>query len=190
MFGNCRSLAVAPDLDSITSIQGDLSFESMFSGCTGITAQPLMPTAVLTGYQVSKSMFENCTSLTGTARINISTDGGAYIMFNNTKVTDAIISNRSVSLGAWAFKNVMTLRNLDVNRFYPNDFMSGNPALPFYVFTLDSLTIRGDYAPASIHQNFINALSPTCQIKVHANQVDAYKSAAQWNTRAAYISAI
>lgn len=190
MFYNCTSLTVAHDLDSILTINDNSALYSMYNNCSNILEVPKLPTIAVTGDTTMARMFQNCAKMTGVATFKVGNSNVAPQMFNGTKITGIVVINDSYQLGQWAFAENSLLKDVDITRFFPTDFITGNHANPHYNFVLDSLTIRGDYAPATINNNFINALAPTCPIKVHANQVEAYKAAAVWTMRADYISAI
>lgn len=186
MFYGCTSLTAAADLDSITTFR-NTCFMSMYYGCNKIAAAPALPVATNV-YHIMENMFYNCTGMKGVVHYTCRGEV-ALAAFFNTRVT-GVVANNTTAIGERAFGANSALKDIDVTRFYISDWFTGNPAAPTYPFTLDSLTIRGDYAPASINTTFINALAATCPIKVHANRVDEYKAAAVWSSRAAYISAI
>lgn len=190
MFYNCTSLTAAQDLDSILTINNSSAFNSMYDNCSNILQVPKLPTIAVTGNTTMGAMFQNCSKMTGVATFKVGNSNTAPLMFNGTKITGVVVINDDNQLGQWAFAENSSLKDVDITRFFPTDFITGNPANPHYNFVLDSLTIRGDYPPSSITSLFIDALAPTCPIKVHANQVEAYKAAAVWTMRADYISAI
>ena len=190
MFHGCTSLTVAQDLDSILTINSSNAFNSMYDNCSNILQVPKLPTIAVTGNTTMGAMFQNCVKMTGVATFKVGNSNTAPSMFNGTKITGVVVVNNGNQLGPWAFARNSSLKDVDITRFFHTDFLTGNPAAYNYNFVLDSLTIRGDYPPSSITSSFIDALAPTCPIKVHANQVEAYKAAAVWTMRADYISAI
>ena len=61
MFSGCTSLTAAPSLPATTLTDG--CYPSMFQDCTSLTAAPSLPATTLANYCYS-SMFQGCTSLT------------------------------------------------------------------------------------------------------------------------------
>ena len=80
--GNIMSLLNA-EFENMTEIPFDNCYESMFHGCTGLTAAPELPATTLTEYCYS-SMFSGCTGLTAAPELPATTlAGGCYnAMFN------------------------------------------------------------------------------------------------------------
>lgn len=198
MFNKCYSLTVGADMGSIIGANGncDFAFRYMYRNCTGLLTVPVLPSYTMNGYHQMFEMFVGCTNMTGTARFAIGNTGNvAEHAFINIKISSIIATNEN-SFGNSAFYTADVNNNLkvvDITRLFVWDFSSGGgdsaEASAFH-FTLDSLTIRGDYPPTSVNIAFINALAPNCTIKVHPNRVNEYKSATNWLTRADYISAI
>ena len=89
MFGGCTSLTAAPALPATNLSEG--CYSTMFSGCTSLTKAPELPatTLVLNCYN---SMFQGCTSLTTAPELPVTTlVEGCYgsMFYNCTSLTTA-----------------------------------------------------------------------------------------------------
>jgi len=63
LFANVTGLTSAAELELPATTLEEHCYESMFRGCTGLTAAPSLPATVLVNYCYAK-MFQGCTSLT------------------------------------------------------------------------------------------------------------------------------
>lgn len=75
MFKGCTSLTAAPALPATTASYG--CYKEMFNGCTGLTTAPALPATQIYGSSYA-GMFGGCTSLTTPPVMLVTTIGGSY----------------------------------------------------------------------------------------------------------------
>lgn len=194
MFYNCKKLTTAPELPATTL--KNYCYYYMFYGCTNLTTTAVMGTNIINAASATYGMYELCSKITGNISLSLTTPGSMSRMFYDTRIETVILNNENdTNLVVEATLGLcVNLKKLDVYQLTNNTLnilSGGNPQAPVYTMTLVELIIRADKTPADqFPTNWFNALAEDCIIKVHPNQLDAYKNATGWSSRAAYIIAI
>ena len=108
-----------------------------------------------------------------------------YAFYSRTSLTSITIPDGVTSIGASTFYNCMSLTSITLP--------SGVTSIGDYAFcvctSLMELTVLAS-TPPTLGSNALAGVPANCSIRVPAGSVAAYKAAANWSARAAYITAI
>lgn len=164
--GNIMSLLYGDDFEENLTIPCDCCFNSLFSGCYGLTTAPELPAMVLTS-DCYNSMFQNCSSLTTAPELPATTlaDYCYYYMFAGcTSLTTApelpamVLGNRSYGYMFTSCTSLTTAPELPATTlasdcysgmFYNCSNLITSPSI------LPALTLR-DYCYSNMFQNCRN----------------------------------
>ena len=136
-------------------------------------------------YQLGRSAFSDCGSLTSITMPNSVTSIGNNAFSWCTSLTSIAIPNSVTSIGSYAFYRCRSLTNITM----PNSVTS----IGSYAFdnctNLSNITIQPETPPALGSMVFRN-IAANAVIYVPSGSVDAYKTADNWSTYAGKIQAI